>query len=506
MPITSLHQQYKEQQDRWRSCRDVIAGEFRVKDPDYITLYLPVPPAMQSDLGELTSRYTFYSTFAELPEITLPMSEGIQGLIHDKAPEYNLPSKMAYLEKSATLDGDSLLELWQLVTREVFYTGRISLLAEIRGGRSVQGDQVCLCPYAAESLINWRLQKQIEGGAATLVVLDELQWVSKDEDPYEQEEQHQWRELSLDEAGRYRVRVWEEAIDTTEGKSKTIQQVVMQEGADADGWVYPLRVGQAFNRIPLTVVNATDRGFQYGPVPVWPLAKRALSIFRLNADYRRALYTKADPTPYVFGVHADDVPRKIGGDTVWAFENPDGKAGYLDIDGDGIPLQRAEIELEYERFWAEAGHMLETSAKGVEAAEALRIRQNMKQVSVKTLVKNAADGMQEALRSVGRMLGLSDSEVESITFTPNLEFSETALNGRELLEMMQAKNQGAPISLKTIHGHMNRRRMTDMEYEAELSEIDGEGPDLGLAGRDTLQQDTSHLMVPDTDNTPAQGA
>lgn len=503
MPISTLHPLYKEQQARWKSCRDVIAGEYRVKEAGNLELYLPVPPAMLTDMGSLSKRYHFYATFAELPEITLPMSEGIQGLIHDKAPQFNLPGKLAYLEDSATLDGDSLLELWQLVTREVFYTGRISLLAEIRGGRTPQGDQVCLCPYAAETLINWRLRKQIDGGAATLVVLEELQWQDDEEDSYKQESSYQWRELSLDENGRYRVRVWEEAEDQSEGTPKTVQQIVQQDGADTEGWVYPLRVGQAFDRIPLTVVNATDRGFQYGPVPVWPLAKRALSIFRLSADYRRALYTKADPTPYVFGVHADDVPREIGGATVWAFENPDGKAGFLDIDGDGIPLQRAEIELEYERFWAEAGHMLETSAKGVEAAEALRIRQNMKQVSVKTLVKNAADGMQEALRSVGRMLGLSDSEVESITFTPNLEFSETAMQPRELLELMQAKNQGARISHFTIHKHMMRRRMSDLSYEEEEAKLEEEGPtqDLGLAGR----EDTSHLMLPDTGDSSTQG-
>jgi hypothetical protein len=505
MPIDTRHPEYETQVSRWMRCRDVLAGEFRVKSPDRLTTYLPVPPGMKGEIKvtDGSSRYTFYASFAELPEITLPMSEGIQGLIHDKAPLVTLPADMEYLVERATIDGDSLIELWQQVTREIFYTGRIGLLAELRGGATRDGDLIHLVPYVAESLINWRLHEKSMGGAPRLAVMEEMYWEEDGDDTYSYEERRRWREFSLDEQGFYRVRLWEEQlVDAQSGKMEP--EVVLYPSSDEEGWVYPTRTGKKFKEIPLTVLNATDRGFQFGPVPVWPLAKRALSIFRLSADYRRSLYVKSDPTAYVFGARENEVPTEVGGDTIWAFESPEGRVGYLDIEGDGIPLQANEIALEYERFWAEAGHMLETQAKGVEAAAALEIRQNMRQVSVKTLVKNAADGVQAALRTIARMMGKSETEVDAILFVPNLEFAERAMDGRALLEMMQAKNQGAPISLKTIHDHMNRRKLTDLSYDDEVEAIEDEGGGLGLLGRDVLparpetgQADSGQLFKPD---------
>jgi hypothetical protein len=112
--------------------RDVIEGETAVLDNDNVQEYLPPPPGMQPGpeqsindklTNQLQTRYDFYKTFADFPEITAPMIQGIMGLVHEKSPEYNLPDSLSYLEKKATADGDSLEDLWQLLTQEVFYTG-----------------------------------------------------------------------------------------------------------------------------------------------------------------------------------------------------------------------------------------------------------------------------------------------------------------------------------------------------------------------------------------------
>ena len=86
---------------------------------------------------------------------------------------------------------------------------------------------------------------------------------------------------------------------------------------------------------------------------------------------------------------------------------------------------------------------------------------------------------------LGRMTGMSEQEVESITFSPNVNFTEGHMSGQELLYMMQSKAQGAPLSNQTVHALMRKRQMTDMPFEEEkaLSEADTLST-LGLLGRE----------------------
>ena len=441
---------------------------------------------MLSDKTQANDRYSFYSRFAELPEITCPMVEGIQGLVHDKLPEVELPADMEYLLDSATSKGLSLQEMWEAATREVFCGGRQTFLADLRGGASKEGDLLYLCPYIAESLINWRVQARALGGLATLVVLRETGYEPNKKDPYEQDEVTIYRELALDDAGNYWARVWQAEKDKDPVVIPAPDVAASQLGAE--GWFQPVLRGKAFKEIPVTVVNATDRGFAYGPIPVWPLVKRALAIFRRSADYNRALYVKGDPQPVLFGVRDDQIPQEIGGGAIWAFENPEGSAKFLDIDGQGIPLIKAAIQDDYDRFYGEAGHLLETQAKGVEAAEALRIRQAMKQVTAKSLVKNVGDGVQEALRMIGRLMGKSDPEVKKIIFRANLDFAEKPMTGQDFLQFVQALNQGAPMSLQTFHeDHLQRRQMTSVSWEEEQRRLESQVTltGFGLLGRDS---------------------
>jgi len=493
--VETTHPNYGPIAGIWKKVRDVIEGEPAVLHPENVQTYLPPPPGMQPGpeqsindklTNRLQSRYEFYKTFADFPEITAPMIQGIMGLVHEKPPEYNLPEKLSYLAKKATGDGDSLEELWQLLTQELFYTGRMGLLADVQGGLGLEGAQMHLCQYSAEAIRNWRLSQKCEGEQAQMVVLGEHGMAPDPKDDFKHIEVMNYRECRL-LGDEYWVRVWTKVED---GK---VAPVVTAE-TDPQGWMRPELFGRPFENIPLTVINATDIGYEYGPVPAWPMAKRALAIFRKSADANRSLYIKGDPQCWVTGVQPDDIPDEIGGSSIWGLPDSEAKVGYLDIDGQGIPLQLKAIDSEYSRFYGEAGHLLESASKGAEAAEALRIRQGMKQVSVKALVKNAGAGMQEALRMVGRLSGMSDSEVEEITFDPNVNFTEGTMGYQELLFLMQAKDlairNGVPLSNETIHAQMRKRQLTHLTYQQELegstSDIDTA---FGLIGRLAEEED-----------------
>lgn len=492
--IQSTHPQYDRIAPVWKKVRDVIEGEPAVLAPENVKDYLPPPPGMQPGpelsindklTNRLQTRYDFYKSFADFPEITAPMIQGIMGLVHEKPPEYQLPEKLKYLEERATGDGDSIEELWQLVTQELFYTGRIGLLADVEGGLGTQGARMHLCPYVAESIRNWRLAPRCDGEMPQMVVLGEHGMAPDEHDDFKHVEVMFYRELRVFNQ-EYWVRVWKKV---KEGRP----EVMVTEDTNGEGWLRPEIFGTPMGQIPLTILNATDIGFSYGPVPAWPMAKRALAIFRKSADVNRSLYIKGDPQAWITGVSEDDIPTEIGGSSIWGFPDSEAKVGYLDIDGQGIPLQLKAIDAEYSRFYGEAGHLLESHSKGAEAAEALRIRQGMKQVSVKALVKNAGAGMTEALKMIGRMSGLGEEEIKSIRFDPNVNFTEGSMGYQELLFLMQAKDlairNGVPLSNETIHAQMRKRQLTNLTYEEELtgstSDIDTA---FGLMGRLSKEQ------------------
>jgi hypothetical protein len=479
MPINSTHKQYDRQKDDWQKSRDTIDGERAIRER--IVEYLPPPPGMvgsaivanlQSLDGPVatggTTRYQFYARFAEFPEIVGPAVNGIQGLIHAKPPEVELPEKLAYLIEDATPEGDTLVELWEQITREILATGRISLLAEV-----ALDDTLRLCPYSAESLINWKIMPSIEGGKPSMVVFYEATEQDDPDDEYKTQTVKRWRELMLID-GVYAVRLWQQ--DSEDGKPYPL----LNDGGEE--LTVPSLFGQPFDEIPITVVNAIDRGFNYGPIPILPMVRRSLAIFRKSADYNRSLYIKGDPQPVLFGVDQSERPTEIGGGSIWCFSSPSGSAQFLDIDGQGIPLMRQSIADEFERFAAETGRLMESSERGAESGEALRRRQSMQLVTVKSLVINAATGLQHALRQIGRLMGLDQTALDGIIVSPNLDFTEPGMDAQELAVLVSAANMGAPISRHTIHELCRRRGLTTYSFDEEQELIDSQPPSLGLVG------------------------
>jgi len=488
MPISSRNPKYQEIADDWRTMRDWCKGERAVRAD--VKRYLPPPPGLLGQGGTLNlneiisnnyggsyDRYAFYAMFAEFVDITNTTINAIQGLIHEKPPTIELPTEFEYLLESATPNGDTIEELWEMVTREVLQVGRITLLSE------VIGDELFLCPYRAESLINWHVLPKLMGGGPILAVLEEVVSRPKEDDQYKQEDVTFYRELVLDtpDAGEggdpvYRVRLWK----ARDGKDPEV--VYDLPGADPQGFVTPVLFGNEFGEIPITVINAINKGFQYGPIPALPMAKRAIWIYRKTADYHRALYIKGDPQPILFGVDAEDMPGEIGGGEIWAFPNEAGKAQYLDIDGQGIPYMKESIDQQYERFGQETGQLADDSGGGIESEGGRARRYARADITIKSMVVNAGAAMQSALQALVRARRGPDADVSDVIFEANTDFSEPLMSGKALLDYVMAKNAGAPLSAASIHELARRHKVTDKDFETEMDEIADEGDQIDLFG------------------------
>lgn len=465
MPISTMHPLFQHHIMDWDLCRDTVEGQSAIERR--MLRYLPPPPGLAAEAGMslsnfLTKRYTgsryaFYASFAEFPEIVSPTLNAIMGLIHEKLPKIKLPSRLQYLLTMATPDGESLQELWERVTREILVVGRWVGLGEI------VGDKIYACTYPVETMINWRLDAKVLGGRPSMIVLRELSDVPRTDDPFAHETQEQFRMLAVEE-GVYTAMVG------VEGKTGVEWQALDVEGVTK---IAPMIFGKTLDHIPIYPINALDVSFDYGPMPLLGMSRRATSIYRKTADYHRALYIKGDPQPVIIGVDPSDAPDEIGGGKLWIFSNPDAKVDYLDIDGQGIPLMRQAINDQFAQFADETGMLFEGASTGYESGEALRRRQAMRQVTIKSLVINAAHGMETMLRDFALMQGLNPEEV---TFEANLDFAEPLMTGQELRELIQAKTLGAPISNESLHDLMRRRQLVHREFGQELSLIKSETP------------------------------
>lgn len=461
MPIDSTHSRYDAQAKQWERNRDAIEGHDQIQAKR--DKYLPVPPGLTGGImqfldsgkryGGGQDRYEFYLTFAEFPEIVSPAVNGFQGLVHEKPPTVELPPSMEYLLEHASPTGETLQALWENVTKEVVTTGRVGLACDVDSN----DDTIRIASYAAESLINWRLNPASEGGGPEFVVFATMEERPKPDDPFVSQPVIIFTEMRMID-GVYHLAKWEKREN---------EEAELVEGPDPVN-----RINTVLKDVPVVVVNATDVGFEYGPVPVTPLTRRALSIYRFTADYRRSLYMKGDPQPWVSGVHKDDAPTEIGGSSVWSFSNPNAKAGYLDIDGNGIPFLRQAIMDEYDQFHQAGGKFL-SEDNGAESGVALTKRQRSKSVTLKGVIRNAGNAMEQVLRKIAMILG---EDPDKVSFVPDCDWAEPTMTGKELFELVMAHNAAPVLSLETIHELARRGGMTDNDYETELKMIQAEAP------------------------------
>ena len=475
MTVDTKHPYYELVAPDWEMIRDTLEGQTVIRSKN--TQYLPMPPGMHvqgtlikasnkaSSSIRSNDRYEFFKSFAEFPEIVGPALDGMQGILHAKPPEVELPPRMQYLIDRATPDGDTLNMLWENITREVMTTGRLGLLCE------VFGDQILLCKYKAESIINWWLAPNREGGDPLFVVLEEVTQRQKEDEEFVLEDVSMYRVLKMLN-GVYQVEVWIKE----DGKDPERVDLSTQFETNEFGNVVPVLFGQPFFNIPLYIVTASAPGFDPSPVPMLPLSRRAISIYQKNATYGRSLYMKGDPTIVITGVDPEKAPTTVGGSSLWTFGSSEARATMLDIDGKGIPMQRDAINDEYDRFFQETGRLLDTHDKVNISGEAIRRRQQSKQVTLVSLAMNTGDDFEKVLKKVAVLLGEDPSKV---IFTPNTDFAEASMSGQELLELITAKIQGAPISNETIHWLMKKRGLTNKDYNEEKELVDQDGPPLG---------------------------
>lgn len=473
MSLKTTHPQYAAKIGAWTAMRDFYSGEEVVKDRG--VSYLPPTAGMVLDGMESGNvgykLYEAYKDRAVFPDYVKEGVEALIGLIHQHDAKIELPERMKYLEKAATVDGESLMMLLRKINEEQLVTGRVGLMIDLPKDPDPANPQPFISMYVAESIRNWDDGANIAGlNDLNMVVLDESGMVR---------DGFTW---SFKE--KYRV------LELREGLYK-------QGAFDGDNYVQdalqiPMLRGKILNKIPFVFINSKDLISTPDNPPLMGLGQLCLSIYRGEADYRQNLHMQGQDTlvtvggirnPSAVPGQDDDAVRVGAGSRIDVEMGGDAK--FIGVSSMGLSEQRNSLENDRKRAEFKAGQLIGNQSMKNESGNAMLARLAAQTANLNQIAMSSGEGLQTALRHIATWLG---EDPESVKVTPNTEFTNAASNAQELVYLMTARSLGAPLSMRSIHTSLKERGYTQMDYDEEMTLVKKEGPNQTSQNQQTQNQ------------------
>lgn len=466
--VETLHPLYARQIRDWELMDDAFHGERIVKEKSY--KYLPATPGQILD-GLNNNQpgrknYLAYKTRARFPGFISSSVEALLGVMHHKPATIELPAAMEPLVENATNKGESLLMFLRRINEHQLVTGRLGLLADIEDNAPV-GVMPYIALYKAKDLINWDdTQKDIQvREKMNLVVLNESRY-----------ERHmlEWRFKR-----RYRALTMGKIEAEDEGPQVYQMAILSEErnlsfaGADL---ITPSIAGQTLDEIPFVIINSRDMVTEPDDPPLLSLANLAMVVYRAEADYRQALFMQGQDTLVIMG-GTDEEVRAGAGAHINVQQGGDAK--YIGTNSKGLKEMRESLQNDKKEASESGGKLLDTRQGQAESGEALKIRVGARTASLNQIAMTGAEGLQTVLRCMAKWLKLNPEEV---IITPNLDFADSGLEGKTLVDWMTAKSLGLPLSLESIHRKLQEKDYTEMEFDEEMALIAEEEPTSGGEG------------------------
>ncbi|MFA5567977.1 MAG: DUF4055 domain-containing protein [Trueperaceae bacterium] len=443
--VATKHPLWEEMAPEWRLMRAAAMGETTIKEGG--ELYLPRPSGWGKN-KEGNQLYNAYKARARFPEILAAAVQSMVGVIHQAEHKIEMPSRMEAIWERATADGLPLEAFHRRITAEVLTTGRYAVLADAAS----TGDTPWLAGYQAEALINWADDR-------TMFVLDESGLVR---DGFQWAQRNQYLALLL-ENGRYVGVRYDAAGEPIAGPAEptTARREPLPE-------------------IPLVVIGPRDLSLTPEAPPLIGIARAAVAMYQLSADYRWSLYMSGQETLVIIN---GERPSMVGAGVVISLmgtENITPDAKYVGPSGNGIEAHRKAIEDEAKNA-ANAGARLfntEGNGRSQESGDARRIRYAAETASLLSVAQASAAGLEKSLRYVGRLMGLSDSEIEGITVRPPKTIVDQEMTPERMAAILGLWEK-ALISYETAYENLQAGGIAnpDRSWEEELDLI--EQDDLG---------------------------
>ena len=404
MPVNTIHPEYLANLDAWTRARDVLRGEDAIKAAG--ERYLP-RLEMQSD-----AEYAAYRARAAFFNATARTADGFLGLVFRRPPFIKLPPPASPLGKllacfaqDTDLLGATLEHYAKDIVREVIAVGRAGTLVDWEDQCE---RRVYLARYAAENILNWRVERVHGRNTLTMVVLHEPSGASIENphDEFAPLQTEQIRVLKLvpqpaldgQPTTACQVEIWrQQPAASPLSPSSTLHSPSSPPSWSLAERRTPLRLGRPLPLIPFVFHGPRHALPEVDKLPLADMIAVNLDHYRLDADYKHGMHYTAMPTAWVSGFDKNATLR-IGAQTAWVADQAGAAAGFLEYKGEGLGTFERALDRD-ERLMAVLGsRLLENQKRVGETAEAIELRQSGEDCVLAGLARSVSASLTQVLR------------------------------------------------------------------------------------------------------------
>lgn len=430
-----------ERQNEWDLCERAYEGETAIKAAGEVHLAMPSGYAGLNDRG--AKAYAAYLMRAQFPDIMAPSVGAMVGIVHGTEIQIEMPSALEYLNENADGEGLTLVDMHRRITRGLLVGGRMGVLADAPVG----GGDPFLATYPGRTIINWDTD---------FYVLDESEYVR---DGFTWSVVEKFRVLQLDERGYL--------------------QTLYRGDAQTD--ITPTRQGGGrLDRVPFAVATAKDVGPRISTPPLIGVARAALAMYQLSADYRLQLFMSGQETMVAINGPAPDV---VGAGVVHEMigtgetgERPDLK--YVSPSCSGIEAHKEAIDMNRDAAAQAGARLFDQGDRAQESGEARALRYKSETANLQSVAQMSCALLERGLRNIAAMKGLNEADV---VVNPPENLLEGAMSPADLSQLWAVvKDRGLSYdtfySLAQKGGLASPDRTADEEYRLidRLSFQDGD--------------------------------
>ena len=483
--------------------RDCLDGEVSVKAAG--RRYLPMPNAADQSPENL-ARYKAYVERAVFYNATKRTLAGLCGQVFLRDPVVEVPTNLDLVIADAT---GSKVSVEQLAKRALQYTlgyGRGGLLADypaVDGPATreqlVNGDiRPTVSLYSPWQILNWRTIQRGARQILSLVVLAERYTLS--DDGFEMKLANQWRVLSLDEAGQYKVDLWQDVSPINASNIDQIPKLTRnQTSAKLTQTIYPKDVnGNALTEIPFIFFGAENNDDMPDYPPLYDLASINIAHYRNSADYEEASFIVGQPTPYFAGLTEEWVKDVLKGTVSLgargAVPLPEGgSAGLLQVQPNTMPFEAMEHK---ERQMIALGAKLVEQKQVQRTATEAVIENTSENSTLSSSAKNVSAAFVDALKWCMRFVGGDEGKIK---FELNTEFDLSKMTADERRQLI-AEWQAGAIAFPEMRAALRKSGIAELDDDKAKALIEQE-----LANAPQLEQPGGGNMPNKGDKKNNQG-
>lgn len=422
----------------WQLCALSYEGEGQIKAKGEAYLVKPSGYAGHPDNGD--AAYSSYKMRAQFPEIMASSVGAMIGVIHDEDIAVEIPKTLEYLIENVDGNGTTLVDFHKEITRQLLVSGRYGVLTDAQTSEG-GGSEPFLAGYHGQTVINWDKD---------FFVLNESGMVRKDFD---------WEPVE-----QYRV------LKIVDGKYVAEKHV----GTNVENLSPTVTGGGAMASIPFVVASAKDMGANIETPPMIGIARAALAIYQLSADYRLQLYMSGQETLVVINGKA---PTAVGAGVVHEMQGaaettPDMK--YVSPTCAGIDAHSKAMQENRDAAVQAGARLFEQSQQGTESGKARTMRFRSETANLKTVAQASCSLLEGALRNAARMKAQSDSVIDAIKVTPPKDLLDATMTPQDAVALFSLVVDGG-LSQETYYERVQAGGIAnvDRNFKQEYALIEG---------------------------------